>query len=235
MGYVSISSPKCDLLPDLLAYRCGRWLLWRSYPLTLVLQKLTPSPTSLDELDPAARQDEARRLMAAIADHQDRDAFGVLFDYFAPRLKSFALKRGCDEREAEEIAQETMITLWRKAGSYQPDRAQVSTWLFRIARNRHIDLTRRAGRRVLDEDDPSLRPEAEPQPDDYLASREREDAVRAALNTLPQRQLELLRLAFFDGLTHAEIAERTRTPMGTVKSRMRLAYQKLRAVLDPND
>lgn len=171
-------------------------------------------------------------LAKAVAQRRDQQAFSVLFDYFAPRLKSWLLRQKMTGSEAEELVQEVMIVLWHKAGLYDPSRSSLSTWLFRIARNRRIDLQRRARARILDETDPSLQPVAEIGADEMVANDDRDAHVRAAVSRLPEEQREMLRAAFFLGQSHSEIAEATGLPLGTVKSRIRLAFGKLKKVLE---
>lgn len=170
-------------------------------------------------------------LMAAIATRQDREAFSELFAYYAPRVKAFMLRLGAGSALAEELAQEVMITVWRKAALFDRRQASVSTWIFRIARNRRIDAARRAKSAEFDAADPQLLPEAPEAPDDAVSAAEREKQVREALKILPAEQIELVRQAFYDGLSHRDIAERTGIPLGTVKSRIRLAFGRLRGVL----
>jgi RNA polymerase sigma-70 factor (ECF subfamily) len=170
-------------------------------------------------------------LMAAVAARQDREAFAELFAFFAPRVKSYVLRLGAADSLAEEVAQDVMVTVWRKAGLFDRRQASVSTWIFRIARNRRIDLYRRGARGALDEDEPMILPSAPPAPDAALDAAEREAAVRAALSELPPDQLDLVKAAFYDGLSHSEIVEKTGLPLGTVKSRIRLAFDKLRRKL----
>lgn len=171
-------------------------------------------------------------LMAAIADRQCRDSFAQLFEYFAPRLKGYMQQLGADPGEAEELAQEVMITVWRKAGQFDPAKASVSTWIFRIARNRRIDAHRRTRKPELDPDEPMLRPADPEQPDATLSRAQLEDTVRTQLATLPPEQLELLKAAFYQGLSHSEIAKAFDLPLGTVKSRIRLAFARLRGQLE---
>ena len=171
-------------------------------------------------------------LRAAIALEQCRDSFTELFEYFAPRLKSYMMQLGTEAGEAEELAQEVMITVWRKAGQFDPEKASASTWIFRIARNRRIDAHRRTRKPELDPDDPMLRPEDPEQPDTLLSRADLEETVRRELETLPPEQLELLKAAFYQGLTHSEIAKAFDLPLGTVKSRIRLAFNRLRGQLD---
>jgi len=171
-------------------------------------------------------------LMEAVAQRQDKTAFAELFAYYAPRVKGFCLRLGAGEALAEELAQEVMITVWRKAALFDRAQASVSTWIFRIARNRRIDAARRIKARALDPDEPTLAPADVTAPDDAVSANEREARVREALKDLPEEQLTLLRAAFYEGLSHREIAEKTGVPLGTVKSRIRLAFQRMRGRLD---
>jgi len=171
-------------------------------------------------------------LAKAVAERRDQTAFSHLFDYFAPRLKSWLLRQRMADGEAEELVQEVMIVLWHKAGLYDPLRSSLSTWIFRIARNRRIDMQRRSKIRVLDDTDPGLQPTPELAADVVMESEDRDAQVRAALAELPHEQQELLRAAFFLGLSHSEIAAQTGLPLGTVKSRIRLAFGKLKKRLE---
>ncbi|TCM55013.1 RNA polymerase sigma-70 factor (ECF subfamily) [Rhizobium sp. PP-F2F-G48] len=170
-------------------------------------------------------------LADAVAKKRDQAAFAELFHFFAPRLKSFLLRQNTPANEAEEIVQEVMIVLWHKADLYDAEKSSLSTWLFRIARNRRIDAARRQLTRKLDEKDPLLLPSAPPAPDEFVQSGDREDVVRTALAKLPSEQVKLIQLAFFFGQSHSEIAASTGLPLGTVKSRIRLAFGKLRTLL----
>jgi RNA polymerase sigma-70 factor (ECF subfamily) len=171
-------------------------------------------------------------LVAAVARQRDRAAFTRLFEHFAPRLKGFLLRQGGDAALAEEIVQDTLATLWRKAELFDPEKSSLSTWLYRIARNRRIDLSRRDRSDRIDPDDPVLHPPAPADADRLLDAQQREDILRTAMEGLPPEQRELVRLAFFDGLSHAQVAERTGQPLGTVKSRLRLAFTRLRRALE---
>jgi RNA polymerase sigma-70 factor (ECF subfamily) len=174
-------------------------------------------------------------LVEQVAASQDRSAFAALFAHYGPRVKGYLVRLGLAQAQAEDVAQEVMVTVWRKAGLFDRRQASVSTWIFRIARNRRIDAFRRDQRAVLDADDPSLQPQAEAAPDAGLDVLEREDQIRLALADLPAEQRDLIRRAFYEGLSHREIAEVTGVPLGTVKSRLRLAFNKLRLSLDEND
>jgi RNA polymerase sigma-70 factor (ECF subfamily) len=174
--------------------------------------------------------------MRAVAESADRPAFAALFRHFAPRIKSFLVRGGASEALAEELAQETMVVMWRRAASFDPARAQVSTWLYTIARNLRIDSHRRtAGRPVdtPDDWDPEQQPaDAHLTPDELLQATQSERRVRQALAELPPEQAQVLRLSFFDEQPHGRIAQDLGIPLGTVKSRIRLAVTQLRRILE---
>ena len=170
-------------------------------------------------------------LLVAVATQQDRNAYAELFAYYAPRVKSYLLRLGADSVLAEEIAQDVMVTVWRKAGLFDRAQASVSTWIFRIARNRRIDLFRRSKRPELDPEEEMVLPSGVPAPDARIETMETEGRVRAAMKDLPEEQVLLLKLAFYEGLSHSEIAARLGTPLGTVKSRIRLAFARMKARL----
>ena len=182
---------------------------------------------------PAAGTDSTAfaEAVEAIAARADKAAFARLFSHFAPRLKAYLLRLGLDSAQAEELAQEVMVTVWRKAASFDRRQASVSTWIYRIARNRRIDLFRRDRRAVLDMHDPALQPAADAAPDATSLASDREGEVRQAMAALPQDQQDLVRAHFYEELSHSQIAERTGMPLGTVKSRLRLAFSKLRLSL----
>jgi RNA polymerase sigma factor (sigma-70 family) len=182
-------------------------------------------------MDVDAKQHFAN-LAVAVAQKRDQTAFAALFDFFAPRLKSFLMRQNMPAMEAEELAQEVMVVLWQKAHLYDPAKSSLSTWLFRIARNRRIDAARRQRNRTLDETDPSLMPAAPAAPDALVENSDREQFVREALEKLPEEQIALIRMAFFFGQSHSEISAATGIPLGTVKSRIRLAFGKLKKLLE---
>lgn len=177
-------------------------------------------------------RDHFADLVEAIAHRQDRQAFAEIFNYYGPRVKGYMLRLGAGDALGEELAQEVMITVWRKAHLFDRAQASVSTWIFRIARNKRIDVARRLNRPELDPEEPALLPEAPLAADEALSALEQEERVRVVLAELPGEQLTLLQQAFYEGLSHREIAERNGLPLGTVKSRIRLAFAKMRARLD---
>jgi RNA polymerase sigma-70 factor (ECF subfamily) len=167
----------------------------------------------------------------AIGRAEDRQAFALLFRHFAPKIKGYVLKLGASNAEAEEVAQDAMLTVWRKAASFDRRQASVSTWVFTIARNRRIDIVRKEKRPEFDPSDPMLVPDQEIAPDAALSASERQERLSAAMQTLPPEQYNLVREAFYMAKTHAEIAEQAKLPLGTVKSRLRLAFGRLRSAL----
>jgi RNA polymerase sigma factor (sigma-70 family) len=165
-------------------------------------------------------------LLRQVRDHQDKVAFAALFRHFAPRVKAFLMKSGADAALAEECAQDVMATLWQKAHLFDPTRASVATWIFTIARNRRIDALRKA-RRPEPEDLP-WGPEPEPDQADALEMQQETDRLGEALAQLPEKQRALIVRAYYGDLSHSEIAAETGLPLGTIKSRIRLALDRLR-------
>ena len=165
-------------------------------------------------------------LLLKVRDHQDRAAFAALFRHFAPRVKAFLMKSGAGASLAEECAQDVMATLWQKAHLFDPTRASVSTWVYTIARNRRIDALRRARRAEPEELD--WGPEPEPDQAEALVAQQETERLGQALAGLPQPQRALIERAFYGDLSHSEIAAETGLPLGTIKSRIRLALDKLR-------
>ncbi len=162
----------------------------------------------------------------AIRDKQDQAAFAKLFAHFAPRVKGFLMKSGADASLAEECTQEVMATLWRKAHMFDPSRASASTWIYTIARNRKIDALRKQ-RRPEPEDLP-WGPEAEPEQADAIGLKQETEQLAVAIKELPEKQRSLIEQAYYGDLSHSEIAEITGLPLGTIKSRIRLALERLR-------
>lgn len=161
-----------------------------------------------------------------VRDNQDKAAFAALFEHFAPRVKAFLMKAGSDAAIAEECAQDVMATLWHKANLFDPTRASVATWIFTIARNRRIDMARRARR-----PEPELldwTPDDAPDQADIYEAQQDTQRLGAALAELPEKQRVLIQRAFYGDLSHSEIAAETGLPLGTIKSRIRLALDRLR-------
>jgi len=172
-------------------------------------------------------------LVKSVAEHRDREAFSLLFDHFVPRLEAYLQRLGSDRAMAEEISQDVMMTLWRKAQLFDPQKSSVTTWLYRIARNRRIDAARRDRLDYRDPMDATFGDVADDRElDSTVDVQRREEVLRTAIKDLPEEQLTLVRLAFFESLSHSTIAERTGLPLGTVKSRIRLAFTRLRRTLE---
>jgi RNA polymerase sigma-70 factor (ECF subfamily) len=171
--------------------------------------------------------------MSRISAERDRASFAAIFDHFGPRIKAFLIKSGSSVSMAEECTQDVMITLWRKAEMFDPSRASVATWIFTIARNRRIDLLRKERRPEPEE--LTWGPEADPEPEELLGLQQESMQLVAALATLPDKQRELIQKAYFGDLTHAEIASETGLPLGTIKSRIRLALERLRHNMKRNE
>lgn len=176
--------------------------------------------------------DDPALLMQAIALRQDRGALAALFNLFGPRVKSMLLKLGAGEALAEDLVQETFLMVWRKAALYSNQRGAPSTWIFTIARNLRIDQLRRQSNKPY-EDLEALELASDAPTGIFLAEQHQViERVTAALGTLPQDQREVVRLSFIQDMPHAQIAESLGIPLGTVKSRLRLAYERLRPMLE---
>jgi RNA polymerase sigma-70 factor, ECF subfamily len=187
-----------------------------------------------DRLQSAETSADWARMIEAVALQRDRAAFASLFEYFAPRVKTYMWRSGTGEAAAEELAQETLLAVWRKAGQFDPATGGASAWIFTIARNLRIDAVRKERRGGQGET-----PGAEAefvldeglQPDAALSSAQAESRIRTALSELSDEQMRVVELSFYQEKAHAEIAETLGIPLGTVKSRLRLAMGKLRGLL----
>lgn len=173
-----------------------------------------------------------RALIKGVAQNHDRQAFAQLFDHFAPRLKSFMMRKNASAELAEDLVQEAMIAVWKKAGLYESTKGSVTTWVFTIARNLRIDRIRRDIHMPMTElgdyDEPSDAPEGE----DLLVRKQEDGLVSRALQSIPEEQRQVLLLSFVEDMPQSEIAGKLGIPLGTVKSRMRLAYGHLRRILE---
>lgn len=172
---------------------------------------------------------EYEALIARVAQDRDRAAFAALFDHFAPRIKAYLIRLGAAPNLAEDVTQEAMLSLWRKAHLFDPAKASAATWVFTIARNLRIDQIRKERRPQIDADDPLC--EAPRGAEDGLAWTQPEARLRAALAMLPPDQARVIELSFFSDCPHSEIADKLGIPMGTVKSRLRLAMARLRTAM----
>ncbi len=171
-------------------------------------------------------------LLQRVAATGDIEAFRKLFQAYGPRVKSYMMRQGTDPDTAEELAQETLLTVWRKAALYSGDKGSATTWIFTIARNLRIDRLRKEVAWQPLPDGVEEEPSSDPPPDEEVSERERRERVQQTLAQLPADQSEVVVLSYIEGLSHSEIAERLGLPLGTVKSRMRLAYQKIREELE---
>nr|WP_242651037.1 sigma-70 family RNA polymerase sigma factor [Yoonia tamlensis] len=164
--------------------------------------------------------------MLAVRNNRDRNAFAQLFDHFAPRLKGFIMRSGTSSGQAEEIVQDVMLTLWRKADQFDPERAQVSAWVYQIARNRQIDVIRKENRPVPEE--LSQDTDQEPDASQVLAIEQEAGQLKDAIARLKPDQREIIEKAYLGELTHQQISTQTGLPLGTIKSRIRLGLERLR-------
>ncbi|PSL21630.1 sigma-70 family RNA polymerase sigma factor [Shimia abyssi] len=164
--------------------------------------------------------------MLAVRDQKDRAAFAALFDFFAPRIKGMLMRQGCGHGQADEIVQDVMLTVWRKSEQFDPARAQVSAWVYRIARNRHIDVIRKESRPMPEE--LAHEPDNEPDASQILGMEQESSQLKMALAKLKPAQREMIEAAYLGELSHRELSEKTGLPLGTIKSRIRLGLDKLR-------
>jgi RNA polymerase sigma-70 factor, ECF subfamily len=179
---------------------------------------------------PMAKEDVI--LLQRVAASKDREAFAALFDMFAPRVKSFMMRKGATAEIAEDLVQETMIAVWSKAALFVPERGGVSTWIFTIARNLRIDRLRREKTSLYTDIDDYDAESNDPAQDDAMSRLQEDGFVARALAQIPEEQRSLLLLSYVEDLPQSEIATRLQIPLGTVKSRMRLAYRRMRKLLE---
>lgn len=167
-----------------------------------------------------------------VASKGDIEAFRELFEMYAPRVKAYMMRQGADANTAEDLAQETLLTVWRKAQLYSGDKGSATTWIFTIARNLRIDKLRKEVAWQPMPEGAEETPSDDIAPDEEVSERERRDKVRAIIKQLPEDQTEVVTLSYIEGLSHSEIAGKLGLPLGTVKSRMRLAYAKIREAVE---
>ena len=179
-----------------------------------------------------ARQDDFGALLFRIAQSRDRAAFAIVFDHFAPRVKSFMMRKGATAELAEDLVQDAMIAVWTKASLYSAERGSASTWIFTIARNLRIDRLRRESSAYFTDLENFDAPSEEASGDEVLNRTQEDSHVARALAQIPPEQRELLILSYVEDVPQSMIAERLKLPLGTVKSRMRLAYRRMRKLLE---
>lgn len=189
---------------------------------------VSDGPIRTEQSDKAAVDAALIRRVVA----RDRSAFAELFARYAPKIKSYYLGISAAAPQAEDLMQDVMVTVWRKAESYDPGKASVSTWMFTVARNKFIDQVRRQKRFEELPDVEDAPPSDDVAPDDLLNESQRATALEAALKTLPPDQTEVIVLSFLKEMSHSEIAAELALPLGTVKSRIRLAMNRLRDELE---
>ena len=195
------------------------------------VNKLSGNSKGASSLAEPQTAEDMSPLMVLIAEQRDRQAFIKLFDYYAPRVKSFLVGKGLTQAAADDVLQETMLAVWQKAASYDPAKAKLSTWVFTIARYKYIDRLRHEGRRPTETADFDLHESDNVLSDDEVLHEQRQEAVQAAIANLPAKQQSVIFLSFVKGLAHNEIAERLGLPLGTVKSRIRRSFAQLREEL----
>ena len=169
-----------------------------------------------------------------IGKNQDKSAFSNIFKYFAPRLKSFLIKAGSTDMQAEEVIQEVMIAIWTKSSTYDSSKSSVSTWVYTIARNKRIDKIRKERRHYLSESDEGLEIPVDSTQEKEIFSAQISNSLNRYMSNLPEEQSRLLKLSYFYNKTHADISEELKIPLGTVKSRIRLALTKMRHLVEVN-
>ncbi|WP_311272453.1 MULTISPECIES: sigma-70 family RNA polymerase sigma factor [Rhizobium] len=189
-------------------------------------------PIRMNDIATNNIESQCPSLIKAVATERSVEAFEVLFRYYGPRVRIYMLRQVRDAQAAEELMQETMMTVWNKAALFDPTRGNVSAWIFRIARNLRIDAHRKDKRPEFDINDPAFLKEDAPAADTQLEEVQDAQRLHRALAQLPKEQLDLLKRSFFDEASHSTIAEQLGLPIGTVKSRIRLAFAKLRAALE---
>lgn len=168
------------------------------------------------------------QLLLAVGTSRDVGAFRMLFEALSPRVRAYVGGRGADPAIIEDVVQETFVNIWRKAHLYDSEKSSAATWVFTVARNARIDLLRKVARPSVDLNDPALVADPVEPPDRRISQAEENQRLERAIESLPEEQREVLRLAFFADLPHAEVATRLGLPLGTVKSRIRLALQRIR-------
>ena len=182
----------------------------------------------------ANTDDDLTLCVELIGRNQDKLAFNSIFRYFAPRLKSFLVKAGSTDSQAEEVIQEVMIAVWTKSSTYDSSKSSVSTWIYTIARNKRIDKIRKEKRHYLSESDEGLEIPVDSTQEKEIFSAQVSNSLKKYMSNLPEEQSRLLKLSYFYNKTHADISAELKIPLGTVKSRIRLALTKMRHLVEVN-
>jgi RNA polymerase sigma-70 factor (ECF subfamily) len=192
---------------------------------------MAPGATQVKTLEQYDGDDDFTALMIRVSE-RDRVAFETLFSHFGPRVKALMLKSGAEHALAEDLVQDVFMAVWRKAHYYVPERGTVSAWIFSIARNARIDRLRRQSSRPYEDITEMDLQAPEPDAEQEFAATQRAGLVADALVELPDEQRQIIELAYMHDMAQSEIAARLSLPLGTVKSRMRLAYAKLKQKLE---
>jgi len=183
----------------------------------------------------AMKADQARQaheeLVMLVAEKADKDAFRLLFMHYMPRLKSHLIKLGLESPQAEDVAQDVMVKVWNKAGQFNPAKARVSTWIFRIARNTFIDHTRKQKYTNVNVDDHMADMIAPERSDENIEKLQAATSIEKAMTALKPEQKKVISLSYFEDMSHSAIADHLSLPLGTVKSRIRMAFDVLRREL----
>ena len=182
----------------------------------------------------ANTDDDLTLCVELVGKNQDKLAFNSIFRYFAPRLKSFLVKAGSTDSQAEEVIQEVMIAVWTKSSTYDSNKSSVSTWIYTIARNKRIDKIRKEKRHYLSESDEGLEIPVDSTQEKEIFSAQVSNSLKKYMANLPEEQSKLLKLSYFYNKTHADISTELKIPLGTVKSRIRLALTKMRHLVEVN-
>lgn len=193
--------------------------------------------TTLDQKPPRAerRRDPWSQLLEKVGRTGDRQAYHALFEHFAPQIKYYAMANGLSSH-AEELVQEVFVSIWRRSCLYDWRKAAASTWIFTIARNQRIDMLRKMQRTsaempVETEDLWQIPGENEDEPVTSLHRLMSERRVRDSLQHLPEEQITVIAKVYMEHKSHQMVADELDIPLGTVKSRVRLALNKLKVIL----
>ena len=183
-----------------------------------------------DSMTQTALHLTSEAMIVRIASHADRDAYAQLFSIYAPKIKAFVMGQGLTGPEAEDLAQDVLLTVWRKAAQFDANKASAATWIYTIARNLRIDRARKQ-KRTKDLPEDLWAPEPDKGADQMLIEQQSANQITQLLDHLPSAQFEVLRLAYFENLSHSEISKSLSLPLGTVKSRIRLSLNLLKNLM----
>jgi RNA polymerase sigma-70 factor (ECF subfamily) len=172
-------------------------------------------------------------LILEIANHKSKPAFIALFNRVSAKLKAYAIRCGANQADAEEIVQECLLIVWRKAPTFNPKAASAITWLYTIVRNKRIDFIRKQRPDLICSDDLWPEPESE-ELEKHVESDLNANIIRTLLYELPEEQRQIVFKVYFEGKSHSEIANELDLPLGTIKSRLRLAMKKLDTLAKEN-